>query len=109
MWSLKETRTFGAAIARIVPGEGLEHPHAVGVGNHILRRFEAEPNVQATVVAGLLLLQARDFVHLSPEEQDETLRELEGHPSVALLIRLCVEGFYTSAAGLKAVGFRVTA
>lgn len=109
MLSLRDHRTLNAAVVRIVPGEGSAHPLVAGVGSSILDCFARDPEIQDVVQTGLLLLQARGFVRRTVVEQDAILAELENHPSIALLVRLCIEGYYTSPPGLADVGFRVTA
>ena len=80
MWSVKDMRTLGAAIAQIVPGEGSTHPLAAGVGRFVNERFEDDPPTREIVRAGLILLQARDFVYLFPAEQDEAFVNLKLTP-----------------------------
>lgn len=106
MLSDDEFRTLDAALDRIVPPDRDLGAVAASVGDYARGRAAAMTDLYRT---GLILLQARGFDALDPDAQDAVLRELEGHPSIALIVQHAIEGYYTSEAGFAAVGFRVTA
>ena len=99
MLSPTELRTLDAALERIVPFDE-------DVRAFVLGRAAAQPELYQ---AGLALLAGWGFADRSPEGQDDVLTEMEGHPSIALIMQHAIEGFYTSPAGFSDVGFRVTA
>jgi hypothetical protein len=106
MLSADELRTLDAALDRIVPPDRDPGAIAAGVGDYARGRAAVMTGLYR---AGIILLQARGFADLSPDAQDAVLLELEGHPSIALIVQHAIEGYYTSEAGLLTVGFRVTA
>lgn len=99
MLSPDELRTLEAALGRIVPFDS-------DVRAFVLGRVTLQPELYR---AGLAVLGSRRFAERGPEERDAILLELEGHPSIALMMQHAIEGFYTSPAGFADVGFRVTA
>lgn len=99
MLSLDELRTLDAALERIVPFDG-------DVRAFVFGRVTLQPDLYR---AGLSVLAGRAFAERSPSDRDAILLDLEGHPSIALMMQHAIEGFYTSPAGLADVGFRVTA
>ncbi len=101
MLSDSELRLLDLALGRILPVDDGDAMRA-----YVRERAALQPDLYR---AGLLVLASRGFSDLDDAEQTRTLTELEGHPSIALLIQHAAEGYYTSLAGYEAVGFRVTA
>ena len=99
MLSPAELRTLDAALERIVPFDE-------EVRSFVLGRATLQTDLYRS---GLVVLERRAFAERSAAERDAILSDLEGHPSIALMMQHAVEGFYTSAAGMADVGFRVTA
>ena len=96
-----EFHLLDLALARIMPVEDGQ-----AMKGFVRARSELQPDLYR---AGLMLLEARSFERISPLERDAVLLDLEAHPSIQFLVQHAVEGYYTSAAGLAEVGFRVTA
>ena len=96
-----DPRLLDAVLDRLLPVAGGEAMRA-----YVRERAGLQPDLYQ---AGLLLLESKGFAALDPQAQDRILAGLEDHPSVARMVQHAVEGYYTSAAGLADVGFRVTA
>lgn len=115
--SSSETTTLFAVLDRIVPKDDYPSATELGVPEFIRRRFEARPELVDLYRAGLMVLDARGFVGLTPVDQDAVLADLEGHPSLATIIQHTIEGYYADPgnggnlgeASWEMVGFRVTA
>ena len=122
LWLLSEheRQTLCAALNRIVPKDDYPSATEAGCDEFIRRLLVLYPEWNDVYRAGLTLLDAASphgFAQLGPEEQDEALLKLEGHPFVQTLIQHGLEGFYSDPGNggnldgmaWQMVGFEVTA
>ena len=102
-----ETQLLQSFLDCVIPPD--HDPGAVeaGVLSFIEERFEANPDLYRS---GLMLLADRGLDRLSASEREAVVTELEGHPTIAMMISHAIEGYYAGpqSAGAQAVGFRVT-
>jgi hypothetical protein len=102
-----EVQLLQAFLESVIPPDHDPGAGEAGVLSSIEERIEANIDLYRS---GLMLLADRGFSRLSPPEREAVLAEIEGHPTIAMMISHAIEGYYAGpqSAGARAVGFRVT-
>ncbi len=99
-----------AVLSRIVPTD--QDPGVVELRGEVFieDRTGENPELESVYSKGLSALFEQDFQNLAEEYQDELLQayEIKYPDFMNLVVQHSMEAFYTSAVGLKMVGFEVT-
>lgn len=96
-----------AVTARIIPSDGTPGAKEAGVAAFIDEAVQASTRLQELYRKGLEPLIAARFTTLTPARQDSLLRKLDEEQGGfwKSVRRLTIDGFYTSKAGLKELGY----